>query len=109
MGLTYFFRVEPHFTDAIRTTFFLAVWVDQTLPVNCDNLSMKSVQLSVVSKRELINSSFYERFFDVSEILIKVEINLLWKNNWIVAFVVQNNISDMQAQKVFARFKNIKF
>ena len=45
--------------------------------MNCDNLFMKSVQLSVVSKRELINSSFYERFIDVSEILVKVEINLL--------------------------------
>ena len=45
--------------------------------MNCDNLSMKSVQLSVVSKRELINSSFYKRFIDVSEILVKVEINLL--------------------------------
>ena len=45
--------------------------------MNCDNLSVKSVQLSVVSKRELINSSFYERFIDVSEILVKAEINLL--------------------------------
>ena len=88
---------------------FLAVWADQTLPVNCDNLSVKSVQLSVVSKRELINLSFYKRFIDVSEILVKVEINLLWKNNRSVAFVMQNNIRDMQAQKVFARFKNIKF
>ena len=41
------------------------------------NISMKSVQLSVVSKRELINSSFYEQFIDVSEVLVKVEINLL--------------------------------
>ena len=77
--------------------------------MNCDNLSIKSVQLSVVSKRELINSSFYERFIDVSEILVKAEINLLCKNIWSVAFVVQNDIRDMQAQKVFARFKNIKF
>ena len=45
--------------------------------MNGDNLSMKSVQLSVVSKRELINSSFYERFIDVIEILVKAEINLL--------------------------------
>ena len=45
--------------------------------MNCDNLSMKSVQFLVVSKRELINSSFYEQFIDVSEILVKVEINLL--------------------------------
>ena len=45
--------------------------------MNCDNLSMKSVQFSVVSKGELINSSFYEQFNDVSEILVKVEINLL--------------------------------
>ena len=45
--------------------------------MNCDNLSVKSVQLSVVSKRESINSPFYERFIDVSEILVKAEINLL--------------------------------
>ena len=45
--------------------------------MNCDNLSMESVQFSVVSKRELINSSFYEQFIDVSEILVKAEINLL--------------------------------
>ena len=45
--------------------------------MNCDNLSMKSVQLSVVSKRELINSSFYEWLIDVSDILVKAEINLL--------------------------------
>ena len=64
------------------------------MPVNCDNLSVKSVQLSVVSKRELINSSFYERFIDVSKILVKAEINLLSKNNRSVAFVVQNNIRD---------------
>ena len=63
--------------------------------MNCDNLSMKSVQLSVVSKRELIDSSFYERFIDVSEILVKAEINLPPKNNRSVAFVVQNNIRDM--------------
>ena len=45
-----------------------------------------------------------------SEILVKAGINLLCKNNRSVAFVVQNsrNIRDMQAQKVFARFKNIK-
>ena len=77
--------------------------------MNCDNLSMKSVQFSVVSKRELSNSSFHEQFIDVSEILVKAEINLLRKNNWSVAFVVQNNIRDMQAQKVFATFKNNKF
>ena len=45
--------------------------------MTCDNLSRKSVQFSVVSKRELINSSFYEQFIDVSEILVKAEINLL--------------------------------
>ena len=45
--------------------------------MNCDNLSMKLVQFSVVSKRELINSSFYEQFIDVGEILVKAEINLL--------------------------------
>ena len=45
--------------------------------MNCDNLFMKSVQLSVVSKDELINSSFHERFIDFSEILVKAEINLL--------------------------------
>ena len=45
--------------------------------MNCDNLSMKLVQFSVVSKREVINSSFYEQFSDVSEILVKEEINLL--------------------------------
>ena len=45
--------------------------------MNCDNLSMQWVQLSVASKRELINSSFYERFIDVGEILVKAEINLL--------------------------------
>ena len=38
---------------------------------------MKSVQFSVVSKRELINSFLYEQFIDASEILVKVEINLL--------------------------------
>ena len=76
--------------------------------MNCDNLSMKSVQLSVVSKCELINSSFYGRFIDVSEILVKAEINLLSKNNRSVAFVVQNNIRNVQGQKVFARFKNIR-
>ena len=79
--------------------------------MNCDNLSMKLVQFSVVSKRELINSSCCEQFIDVSEILVKAEINLLLKDNRSVAFAVQNsrNIRDMQAQKVFARFKNIKF
>ena len=77
--------------------------------MTCDNLSMKSVQFSVVSKRELINSSFYEQSIDVSEILVEAKINLLSKNNWSVVFVVQNSIRDMQAQKVFARFKNIKF
>ena len=45
--------------------------------MNCDDLSMKSVQYSVVSKRELINSSFHEQFIDVSEILVKEEINFL--------------------------------
>ena len=42
---------------------------------------------------------------------MKAEINLLGKDNRSVAFAVQNsrNIRDMQAQKVFARFKNIKF
>ena len=44
---------------------------------------------------------------DVSEILAKAEINLLGKNDRSAAFVVQNNIRDMQAQKVFATFKNI--
>ena len=77
--------------------------------MNCDNLSMRSVQLSFESKRELINSSFYEQFIDVSEILVKAEINLLSKNYRSVAFVVQNNIRGMQAQKVFARFRNTKF
>ena len=77
--------------------------------MNCDNLFMKSVQFLVVSKRELIYLSLYERFIDVSEILVKAEINLLCKKNRSVAFVVQNNIRDMQAQKVFARFENIKF
>ena len=78
--------------------------------MNCDNLFMKSEQFSVVSKRELINSSCHEQFVDVSEILVKAEINLLSKNNRSVAFVVQNsrNVRDMQPQKVFARFKNIK-
>ena len=72
---------------------------------------MKLVQFSVVSKRELIYSSCCEQFIDVSEILVKAEINLLLKDNRSVAFAVQNsrNIRDMQAQKVFARFKNIKF
>ena len=71
--------MEPRFADVIRTTYgiFLAVSADQTLPVNFDNLSVELVQFSVVSKRELINSSFYEQFIDVSEILVKVEINLL--------------------------------
>ena len=59
--------------------------------MNCDNLCMKLVQFSVVSKRELINSSFYEQFIDVSEILVKAEINLLWKDNRSVAFAVQNS------------------
>ena len=45
--------------------------------MNCDDLSIKLVQFSVVSKRELINSSFYEQFIDISEILVKAEINLL--------------------------------
>ena len=45
--------------------------------MNCDNLSMKLVQFSVASKRELINSFFYEQFIEVSEILVKAEINLL--------------------------------
>ena len=45
--------------------------------MNCDNLFMMSVQFSVVSKHELINSSFYEQFTDVSEILVKAEINML--------------------------------
>ena len=45
--------------------------------MNCDNLSMKSVQFSVVSERELIYLSLYEQFIDVSEILVKAEINLL--------------------------------
>ena len=45
--------------------------------MNCDNLSIKLVQFSVVSKRELINSSFYEQFIDISEILVKAKINLL--------------------------------
>ena len=47
--------------------------------MNCDNLFMKSVQFSVVSKRVpvLINSSFHEQFIDVREILVKAEIDLL--------------------------------
>ena len=45
--------------------------------MNCDNLSMKSVQFSVVSKREIIYSSLYEEFIDVGEILVEAEINLL--------------------------------
>ena len=45
--------------------------------MNCDNLFMKSVQFSVVSKRKLINLSFHEQFIDVSEVLMKAEINLL--------------------------------
>ena len=45
--------------------------------MNCDNLSIKSVQFSVVSKRELIYSSLYEQFIDVSKILVKAEINQL--------------------------------
>ena len=49
--------------------------------MNSDNLVLKSVQLSVVSKHELINSSFHEQFIDASEILVKAEINLLSKNN----------------------------
>ena len=40
---------------------------------------------------------------------MKAEINLLSKNNRSDAFVVQNNIRVMQAQKIFARFKNIMF
>ena len=35
-----------------------------------DNLSMKSVQFLVSSKCELMNSSLYEQFIDVSEILV---------------------------------------
>ena len=69
--------MEPHFTDVIRTTYIFSCLSRPDFAVNCDNLSMKSVQLSVVSKRELINSSFYERFIDVSAILVKAEINLL--------------------------------
>ena len=45
--------------------------------MNGNNLFVKSGQLSVVSKRELINLSFSEQFIDVSEILVKAEINLL--------------------------------
>ena len=45
--------------------------------MNCDNIFKKSVQFSVVSKRELINSFFHKQFIDVSEILVKAEINLL--------------------------------
>ena len=45
--------------------------------MNCDNLFMKSVQFSVVSKRELINSFFHEQFIDVSEKLVKAKINLV--------------------------------
>ena len=41
------------------------------------NSSIKLVQVSVSSKRELINSCFHEQFIDVSEIPVKVEINLL--------------------------------
>ena len=56
--------------------------------MNCDNLFMKSVQFSIISKRIFINSSFHEQFIDVSEILVKAEINLLRKNNRSVPFVV---------------------
>ena len=45
--------------------------------MNGDNLFMKWLQSSVVSKRELINSIFHEQFIDVGEILVKAEINLL--------------------------------
>ena len=45
--------------------------------MNCNYLSIKLVQFSVVTKRELINLSFYEQFIDVGEILVKAEINLL--------------------------------
>ena len=45
--------------------------------MNYDNLSIKSVQFSVVSKHVFISSSFYEQYFDVIEILVKAEINLL--------------------------------
>ena len=45
--------------------------------MNCDNIFMKSVQFSVVSKRELINSFFHEQFIDVNEKLVKAEINLV--------------------------------
>ena len=49
------------------------------MPANCDNLSMKSVQFSVVSKGELINSSFHEKFIDVNEIPVKAKINFALK------------------------------
>ena len=45
--------------------------------MNGDNLLMKLLQSSVVSKCELINSFFHEQFIDVGEILVKAEINLL--------------------------------
>ena len=69
--------MEPHFADVIRTTYIFSCLSRPDLPVNCDNLSIKLVQFSVVSKLELINSSFYEQFIDISEILVKAEINLL--------------------------------
>ena len=76
-GFNIFFRVEPHFTDVIRTTYIFSCLSRPDFACELRLFIYKVGPVFRCIKRELINSSFYEQFIDVSEILVKTEINLL--------------------------------